>query len=67
MHTLNLIHTLTTGTKIRGWFFGGLNFGYMREREEYAIKRGWGIEWFSITPPGGKILGGLQACAPALE
>lgn len=43
--------------------FGLLDFGYTREREEYAIKRGWGIEWFSITPLGEKILGGVHADA----
>ena len=46
--------------------FGILDFGYAREREECVIKRGWGIEWFSITPLGGKMLGGLNADAPAL-
>ena len=47
--------------------FGLLDFGYTREREEYAIKRGWGIEWFSITPLGEQILGGVHADASTLE
>ncbi len=46
--------------------FGLLDFGYTKEREEYAIKRGWGIEWFSITTLGGKILEGVHADAPTL-
>jgi hypothetical protein len=46
--------------------FGLLDFGYMKEREEYAINHGWGIEWFSITTLGGKILGGVHADAPTL-
>ena len=47
--------------------FGILDFGYTRERTEYAINHGWGIEWFSITPLGGKILGGVHADASTLE
>ena len=46
--------------------FGLLDFGYTKERTEYAIKRGWGIEWFSITTLGGKILGGMHADASTL-
>jgi hypothetical protein len=46
--------------------FGLLDFGYTKGRDEYAIKRGWGIEWFSITTLGGKILGGVYADAPTL-
>ncbi len=38
--------------------FGLLDFDYMKERKEYAVNHGWGIEWFSITTLGGKILGG---------
>ena len=43
--------------------FGLLDFGYTKERNEYAIKRGWGIEWFSTTMLGRKILGGVHADA----
>ncbi|MEA2003901.1 MAG: site-specific integrase [archaeon] len=46
--------------------FGLLDSGYTKKRIEYAIKRGWGIEWFSITPLGGKILGGMHADASTL-
>ena len=46
--------------------FGILDFGYTKERTEYAINHGWGIEWFSITTLGGKILGGVHADAPTL-
>jgi hypothetical protein len=46
--------------------FGLLDFGYTKERTEYAINHGWGIEWFSITTLGGKILGGVHADAPTL-
>ena len=46
--------------------FGLLDFGYTKEREEYVIKRGWGIEWFSITTLGGKILGEVPTDAPTL-
>ncbi|MEA1895003.1 MAG: site-specific integrase [Euryarchaeota archaeon] len=42
--------------------FGILDFGYMKEREEYAINHGWGIEWFSMTTLGGKILGAVCNC-----
>ncbi|MHC1575285.1 MAG: hypothetical protein ACXQTY_05735 [Candidatus Methanogasteraceae archaeon] len=31
---------------------------------EYAINHGWGIEWFSMTTLGGKILGAAYADAP---
>jgi hypothetical protein len=42
--------------------FGILDFGYMKERAEYAINHGWGIEWFSMTTLGGKILGAVCNC-----
>ena len=44
--------------------FGLLDFGYKKERDEYAVQHGWGIEWFSITTHGGKILGSVHADAP---
>ena len=46
--------------------FGLLDFGYAKERAEYAINHGWGIEWFSISTLGGKILGEVHADAPTL-
>jgi hypothetical protein len=46
--------------------FGLLDFGYKKERDEYAVQHGWGIEWFSITTPGGKILGSVMRDAPTL-
>jgi hypothetical protein len=47
--------------------FGLLDFGYAKERDEYAIKRGWGIEWFSTTTLGGKVLGAAYADTPTLR
>ncbi len=47
--------------------FGLLDFDYMKEREEYAINHGWGIEWFSITTLGVKILREVHADAPTLR
>ncbi len=44
--------------------FGLLDFGYKKKREAYAVQHGWGIEWFSITTPGGKILGSVHARRP---
>nr|QNO50081.1 tyrosine recombinase XerC [Methanosarcinales archaeon ANME-2c ERB4] len=46
--------------------FGLLDFEYAKERAEYATNHGWGIEWFSISTLGGKILGGVHADTPAL-
>ncbi|MEA3282851.1 MAG: site-specific integrase [Euryarchaeota archaeon] len=47
--------------------FGLLDFGYVKERDEYSIKRGWGIGWFFITTLGGKVLGAACADAPTLR
>jgi hypothetical protein len=41
--------------------FGLLDFGYEKERKEYAVRHGGGIEWFSVTTQGGKILGSVHA------
>ena len=46
--------------------FGLLDFDYAKKRKEYAVKRGWGIEWFSMTTLGVKILGGVHADAHTL-
>jgi len=46
--------------------FGFLDFGYMKGRAEYDVNHGWGIEWFSMTMLGGKILGAVYADTPAL-
>lgn len=46
--------------------FGILDFSYVKERAEYAINHGWGIEWFSMTTLGGKILGAVYADTPTL-
>ena len=35
--------------------FGLLDFGYEKDRKEYSVNRGWGIEWFAITKLGQKI------------
>jgi hypothetical protein len=36
-------------------FFGLLDFGFTKERDEYIVRHGLGIEWFSITKFGKKI------------
>ncbi len=40
--------------------FGLLDFGYDKDREEYMVSRGWGIEWFAITKQGQKIFRGIR-------
>ena len=44
--------------------FGLLDFGYAKGRNEYAIRHGGRIEWFSVTTHGGKILGSAHVDAP---
>ena len=44
--------------------FGLLDFGYEKGRNEYAVRHGGGIEWFSVTTHGGKILGSAHVDAP---
>ncbi len=46
--------------------FGLLDFGYEKERDEYAVRHGGGIEWFSVTTHGGKILGSAHARRPLI-
>ncbi|MEA1905773.1 MAG: site-specific integrase [Euryarchaeota archaeon] len=41
--------------------FGLLDFGYEEGRNEYAVRHGGGIEWFSVTTHGGTILGSVHA------
>jgi hypothetical protein len=36
-------------------FFGLLDYGFRKDRDEYFVRHGLGIEWFSITKPGKKI------------
>jgi hypothetical protein len=35
--------------------FGLLDFGFAEDRDEYFVRHGLGIEWFSITELGKKI------------
>ena len=44
--------------------FGLLDFGYETGLNEYAIRHGGRIEWFSVTTHGGKILGSAHVDAP---
>jgi hypothetical protein len=39
--------------------FGLLDFGYEKDRKEYLVNRGLGIEWFAITKRGKKIFTAL--------
>ena len=39
--------------------FGLLDFGYEKDRDEYSLRHGWGIEWFAITQFGKKIFKNL--------
>lgn len=39
--------------------FGLLDFGYEKDRDEYSLRHGWGIEWFAITQFGKKIFKAL--------
>ncbi len=39
--------------------FGLLDFGYEKDRDEYFVRHGWGIEWFSVTNLGKKIFEAL--------
>lgn len=39
--------------------FGLLDFGYEKDRKEYAVNHGCGIEWFAITKLGKKIFLGI--------
>jgi len=39
--------------------FGLLDFGYEKDRDEYSLRHGWGIEWFAITQRGKKIFKAL--------
>ena len=39
--------------------FGLLDFGYEKDRKEYLVNRGLGIEWFAITKLGKKIFTAL--------
>ncbi|RZN36710.1 MAG: hypothetical protein EF813_06570 [Methanosarcinales archaeon] len=43
--------------------FGLLDFGYAKERDEYAVRHGGRIEWFSVTTHGGQILGSVHVAA----
>jgi hypothetical protein len=40
--------------------FGLLDFGYKKDRKEYLVNRGLGIEWFAITKQGKKIFFGIR-------
>ena len=40
--------------------FGLLDFGYKKDRKEYLVNLGWGIEWFAITKLGKKIFRGIR-------
>lgn len=40
--------------------FGLLDFGYEKDRKEYAVNHGCGIEWFAITKLGKKIFDGIR-------
>jgi hypothetical protein len=40
--------------------FGLLDFGYEKDRTEYLVNRGLGIEWFTITKLGKKIFQGIR-------
>ena len=40
--------------------FGLLDFGYKKDRKEYLVNQGWGIEWFAITKLGKKIFRGIR-------
>ena len=40
--------------------FGLLDFGYEKDRDEYSLRHGWGIEGFAITQLGKKIFKALR-------
>jgi len=40
--------------------FGLLDFGFKKDRKEYLVNHGLGIEWFTITKLGKKIFGGIR-------
>jgi hypothetical protein len=40
--------------------FGLLDFGFKKDRMEYFVNRGLGIEWFTITKLGKKIFQGIK-------
>jgi hypothetical protein len=40
--------------------FGLLDFGFKKDRMEYLVNRGLGIEWFTITKLGKKIFQGIR-------
>ncbi|NOR78870.1 MAG: hypothetical protein GQ523_10780 [Methanophagales archaeon] len=40
--------------------FGLLNFGFKKDRKEYLVNHGLGIEWFTITKLGKKIFQGIR-------
>jgi hypothetical protein len=40
--------------------FGLLDFGFKKDRKEYLVNHGLGIEWFTITKLGKKIFQGIR-------
>ncbi len=40
--------------------FGLLDFGFKKDRKEYLVNHGLGIEWFTITKLGKKIFQGIS-------